>query len=77
MVLSALNHPEDIAVVYRLVERDIEKFGLKKDEELALKVQATLKLREGILKGYVAAGFPRVSALHNWKWNGLPRGVMR
>ncbi|ORX54967.1 hypothetical protein DM01DRAFT_1304536 [Hesseltinella vesiculosa] len=59
VVMAALNHPEDISLVYQIVVQDIERLSLSKDMTQDLTVKVTMKLRDSILKGYVASGFPK------------------
>ncbi|KAI8140806.1 hypothetical protein BJV82DRAFT_621146 [Fennellomyces sp. T-0311] len=58
--ITALNRPEDIAPVYALVEQSIDELPkLSSSEKEAAKVNAVLRMREGILKSFIASGFPK------------------
>ncbi|KAI9489554.1 hypothetical protein BDB00DRAFT_607840 [Zychaea mexicana] len=58
--ITSLNHPEDIEPVYALVEQSIdESVKLSQSEKEEAKIHAVLRLREGILKSFIASGFPK------------------
>ncbi|KAI9312437.1 hypothetical protein BX666DRAFT_2031171 [Dichotomocladium elegans] len=57
--VTSLNHPEDIAHVYKLVEKEINDSKIGKAEKEAAKVNAVMRLRDGILKSFIAHGFPK------------------
>ncbi|ORY97547.1 hypothetical protein BCR43DRAFT_513940 [Syncephalastrum racemosum] len=59
-VMASLNHPEDIPHLYTMVEQSIDAQAVKQTEKDQQKVQAVLRLRDGILKSFIASGFPKV-----------------
>ncbi|KAI8099341.1 AhpD-like protein [Halteromyces radiatus] len=60
VVISTLNHPEDIQQLYALINLDIDTMEtLSSDEKLNLKTKVVAKLRDAILKGFIAGGFPK------------------
>ncbi|KAI8340876.1 AhpD-like protein [Chlamydoabsidia padenii] len=60
VVISTLNHPEDIHQVYKLIDQDVDAMNnLSPKEKNDLKVKVVAKLRDAILKGFIAGGFPK------------------
>ncbi|KAI7856756.1 hypothetical protein BDC45DRAFT_566827 [Circinella umbellata] len=58
--ITSLNHPEDVEPVYKLVEQTIDESSkLNTNEKEDAKVKAVLRMREGILKSFIASGFPK------------------
>ncbi|KAI9266454.1 hypothetical protein BDA99DRAFT_505687 [Phascolomyces articulosus] len=58
--ITSLNHPEDVEPVYKLVEQTIDESSkLSASEKEDAKVKAVLRMREGILKSFIASGFPK------------------
>lgn len=67
VTISTLNHPEDIQQLVALIEQDLEDMkNLTAEEKLILKVRVVAKLRDAILKGFIAGGFPKVKQKKNW-----------
>jgi hypothetical protein len=57
-----LNYPEDIQQVYALMDQDVDAMkDLMLEEKFNLKVRLVAKLRDALLKGFIASGFPKVS----------------
>lgn len=58
--MASLNHPEDIPHLYTVVEQSIDAQTVQQADKDEQKVQAVLRLRDGILKSFIASGFPKV-----------------
>ncbi|KAF7729751.1 hypothetical protein EC973_003829 [Apophysomyces ossiformis] len=64
--MTTLNFPQDIPHVYRLVEESIDTSSESEEQKLLDKVQVTMRLREGLLKTFIASGFPKtINALQH------------
>ncbi|KAI8379446.1 uncharacterized protein BYT42DRAFT_327237 [Radiomyces spectabilis] len=59
VILSTLNRPKDIQAVYRHVESIIDDTESSDKEKEQQKVLVVMKLREALLKNFIAAGFPK------------------
>lgn len=64
--VSSLNHPEDVAHVYHFVEKEIDGMNISATEKEQAKIKAVMRLRDGILKSYIAHGFPKVKKDETW-----------
>lgn len=61
IVISTLNQPQDIKYVYSFIQNDIQSFkNLSIEQKIDLEVKIVMKLRDAILKGFIATGFPKV-----------------
>lgn len=58
--MASLNHPEDIEELYAYLEKTINDSSMDSAEKEPAKVNAVMRLREGLLKSFIAAGFPKV-----------------
>lgn len=60
-VMSSVNRPEDVVYVYEEISNQVNSFGnLSGLEKNKLMASIVLKMREAILKSYIATGFPKV-----------------
>ncbi|KAI9308727.1 hypothetical protein BJ944DRAFT_259712 [Cunninghamella echinulata] len=60
IVISTLNQPQDIKYVYSFIQNDIQSFkNLSIEQKIDLEVKIVMKLRDAILKGFIATGFPK------------------
>ncbi|CAO3580945.1 unnamed protein product [Absidia cylindrospora] len=76
VTISTLNHPEDIQQVVTLIDQDVEGMkSLTTDEKLVLKVQVVAKLRDAILKGFIAGGFPKTINGLQQLYNATPEMI--
>lgn len=59
--MSSVNRPEEIQHVYAIIENRVGLIpNLSQLERNKLLASIVLKLREAILKSYIATGFPKV-----------------
>lgn len=59
--MSSVNRPEDIQHVYAIIDHRVDSIpNLARVEKNKLLANIVLKLREAILKSYIATGFPKV-----------------
>jgi hypothetical protein len=60
--MSSVNRPEDIQQVYDRISNRVDSLGnLSRPEKNQVLASIVLKLREAILKSYIATGFPKVT----------------
>ncbi|KAI7907800.1 uncharacterized protein BX663DRAFT_528501 [Cokeromyces recurvatus] len=60
VVISSVNKPNDIQIVYQVISDKIDKMNhLSKEEKNQLFAKIILRLREAILKSFVIIGFPK------------------
>lgn len=62
--VSSLNHPEDVGYIYQFVEKEIDGMNVSATEKEEAKIKAVMRMRDGILKSYIAHGFPKVEMKH-------------
>ncbi|KAI9022169.1 hypothetical protein CLU79DRAFT_751466 [Phycomyces nitens] len=59
VVISALNHPKDLAEVYNLVSSSADELEISLENKQAEMAKVVLRLREAILKSFIVTGFPK------------------
>ncbi|KAJ8658102.1 hypothetical protein O0I10_006109 [Lichtheimia ornata] len=73
--VSSLNHPEDVAHVYHFVEKEIDGMNVSAKEKEEAKIKAVMRLRDGILKSYIAHGFPKTINGLKQLYNATPETI--
>lgn len=65
--MSSVNRPEEIQHVYAIIENRVNVIpNLSQLERNKLLANIVLKLREAILKSYIATGFPKVKYINKF-----------
>ncbi|CAO3647144.1 unnamed protein product [Cunninghamella blakesleeana] len=76
ITISTLNQPQDIKYVYHYIKKDIQSFeNLSDEQKNDLEAKIVMKLRDAILKGFIAGGFPKTINGLQELYNNTPKHI--